>query len=229
MSEEMNSQLGTSDVNWNLNDLYSGINDPEVVADMEGCERVATVINGKYVDKVASLTAEELLILVRSLEKLETRLGSLATFAYLNFATQTKSAEAGAFLQKIREMGSRIGKQTVFFELEWSKVDDSIAQPLLEAPVLADYRHYLASMRRYAKHLLSPAEESLLIEKSPTGRSSWTTLFDKVMGNLQFGEQKRSEEEVLSDLYNPDRDIRKQAAIDLTAGLRSQLHILTHI
>jgi len=229
MSEQMNSQLGTDTINWNLNDLYSGINDPGLTTDMENCERVAASLNERYGNKVATLSADELSELVRALEKLESRLGRLATFAYLNFATQTKNAEAGAFLQKIRELGSRIGKHTVFFELEWNKVDDAIAQALTEAPALADYRHYLASMRRYANHLLSSVEESLLIEKAPTGRSSWTTLFDKVMGNLKFGEQQRSEEEVLSDLYNPDREVRRQAAADLTAGLRSQLHILTHI
>ncbi|MDH3360068.1 MAG: M3 family oligoendopeptidase, partial [Desulfobulbaceae bacterium] len=203
--------------------------DPSVSTDMEKCEQGATSLNERFSDKVATLNAEELSVLVSSLEMLETRLGQLATFAYLNFATQTKSSEAGAFLQSIRELGSRIGKLTVFFELEWSKADEAIAQPLLDDPALADYRHYLSSMRRYAKHMLSAVEESLLIEKSPTGRSSWTTLFDKVMGNLQFGEKKRSEEEVLSDLYNPDREIRKQAATELTAGLKSQLHILTHI
>ena len=229
MSDQMNSQLGTDNVRWNLNDLYPGINDPSVATDMEKCEQVATSLNERFSDKVATLNAEELSVLVSSLEMLETRLGQLATFAYLNFATQTKSSEAGAFLQSIRELGSRIGKLTVFFELEWSKADEAIAQPLLDDPALADYRHYLSSMRRYAKHMLSAVEESLLIEKSPTGRSSWTTLFDKVMGNLQFGEKKRSEEEVLSDLYNPDREIRKQAATELTAGLKSQLHILTHI
>ena len=229
MSEQMNSQLGTETINWNLNDLYPGINDPGLIADMEQCEKVAASLNERYADKVASLNAEELSVLVRALEKLESRLGRIATFAYLNFATQTKNAEAGAFLQKIRELGSRIGKLTVFFELEWNKVDDARAQSLLTAPVLADYRHYLGSMRRYANHLLSTVEETLLLEKSPTGRSSWTTLFDKVMGNLKFGEQQRSEEEVLADLYNPDREVRKQAAGELTAGLRSQMHILSHI
>lgn len=61
------------------------------------------------------------------------------------------------------------------------------------------------------------------------GSSSWTDLFEKVFGHLTFGAQKRSEEEVLSDLYSPEREIRVQAAEDMTAGLGSQLHIITHI
>jgi oligoendopeptidase F len=64
---------------------------------------------------------------------------------------------------------------------------------------------------------------------SPVGRGSWTTLFEKVMGHMKFGEMKRTEEEVLSDLYEPDREARRQAAQDLTDGLKEQLHVLIHI
>jgi oligoendopeptidase F len=49
------------------------------------------------------------------------------------------------------------------------------------------------------------------------------------MGHLKFGEQGRSEEEVLADLYSGDRLVRRQAAEELTVGLDSQLHVLTHI
>lgn len=61
------------------------------------------------------------------------------------------------------------------------------------------------------------------------GKESWLTLFEKLMGHLEFGESKRSEEEVLSDLYNASREVRKAAAQELTDGLESQLHILSHI
>ncbi len=229
MSEELNAQLGTTGVNWNLNDLYQGSNDDAVTIDIEGCEEAAVRIEERYKGRVAKLAAAELLALVTDLEELETRLGRLATFAYLNFATRTKSAEAGAFLQKIRELGSRFGKRTIFFELEWNKVDEAAASVLLADPLLAPYRHYLTSMRRYAQHLLSSVEETLLLERAPVGRASWTTLFDKVMGHLKFGEAARGEEEVLADLYHADREMRRQAAADLTEGLRGQLHILTHI
>ncbi|MGB6971800.1 MAG: M3 family oligoendopeptidase, partial [Desulfobulbales bacterium] len=81
----------------------------------------------------------------------------------------------------------------------------------------------------YAEHQLSQIEEKLLLERAPVGRGSWTTLFEKIMGHIKFGEKQRTEEEVLADLYNPDRMVRQQAALDLTEGLQSQLHILTHV
>lgn len=229
MTKELNEKLGTTGVEWNLNDLYDGTDDQKVRNDIDECERLSEKIENQYAGKVAGLNAGELLELVTRLEGLSTRLGRVATFAYLNFATRTKDAAASAFLQEIREIASRIGKKTVFFELEWTKADEPTALALLASKELAHYRHYLASMRRYADHLLSQSEETLLLEIAPAGRSSWTNLFDKVMGHLKFGEKGRTEEEVLSDLYDADRAVRRQAADELTAGLRSQQHILTHI
>lgn len=229
MDEDINKKLGTEQIVWQLADLYPGLDSAEVKDDIAWCETEANALKGEFGGKVAGLDADRMKTLVLRLEALETKMGRLATYAFLNFTTQTGNAAAGAFLQKIKEAGSRIGRETVFFELEWTKVDEGIADALLGSDTLAHYRHHLANIRRYADHLLSTAEETLLIEKSPVGRSSWTNLFEKVMGALKFGEKQRSEEEVLTDLYSPERAVRAQAAEDLTIGLKSQLHILSHI
>ncbi|MFC1523241.1 M3 family oligoendopeptidase [Thermodesulfobacteriota bacterium] len=229
MTRGINETLGTENVLWNLADLYQGTDDQAITQDIQFCEEEAAAINASFSTKVASLDQQELSSLVTRLEHLETVLGRIATFAFLNFTTRIKDSEAGAFLQKTREVISRIGKETVFFELEWSKVDADQATQLVSTDILKHYSHYLESLRRYADHHLSKIEETLLLERAPVGRSSWTNLFDKVIGHIAFGEKKRTEEEVLSELYSPDRTTRQQAAAELTAGLSDQLHILTHI
>ena len=113
--------------------------------------------------------------------------------------------------------------------MEWNRLDSDRVEALLESEIVAGYRHYLAAMRRYAPHQLSQTEEKLLLELAPVGRGSWTTLFEKLFGQLKFGERGRTEEEVLADLYNGDRSVRQLAAEDLTEGLGSQIHVLTHI
>ena len=100
---------------------------------------------------------------------------------------------------------------------------------LLEDDLLAHYRHHLENMRKYAPHQLSEIEEKILLERAPVGRGSWTSLFEKVMGRMKFGEKQRTEEEVLADLYDPDRAVRMNAAGELTDGLKGHLHILIHI
>jgi oligoendopeptidase F len=229
MTENINEELGTIEVQWNLADLYGGYDDPKIEKHIAFCEKEAAAINTEYAGKVESLHAEELYALVARLEKLETLMGRLFTFAFLNFVTRTDNQQASGFLQHMRETGSRVGKDTVFFELEWNKVAQEKAEAHLGCKTLAYYRHYLENMRKYAPHQLSQVEEKLLLEQAPVGRGSWTTLFEKVMGHLKFGEKMRTEEEVLADLYNPEREMRRQAAEDLTAGLNNQLHVLVHI
>jgi len=229
MSAGINEELGTSDIIWNTGDLYKGYNDPQIETDISFCLKEAETVNKKYAAKVKDLNAEDLHGLVARLESLETRMGGLFTFAFLNFATQTHDHEVSAFLQRMREIGSSIGKETVFFELEWNQVPKETAEKLLHDDILSHYHHYLDNIRKYAPHQLSQVEEKLLLELSPVGRGSWTTLFEKIMGQMKFGAKQRTEEEVLSDLYSSDRQVRKQAASDLTEGLQSQLHVLTYV
>ncbi len=229
MSSKLNKQLGTIKVLWNLDALYESPDDSLIADDIDLCKQEAGLLKEEFAGRLAGLEPGVFARTVRRLERIAMNLGRLATYAYLNYATRVKDAEAGAFLQEVREISSRISRETVFFELEWSKMAAEEADVFLTAEETTPYHHYLGNIRKLADHLLSETEETLLIEFSPVGRSSWTNLFEKLMGHLRFGERERGQEEVLADLYSPDREIRRQAAQDLTEGLQSQLHILTHI
>lgn len=225
----INDKLQTTDVLWNLSDLYPSPKDKSVEADIIWCKEEGSKLVDTYKSRIAKLSAEELFSCIERMEILETRLGKLATFAFLNFTTQVENSEAGAFYQHIREILSKVEGHLIFFQLEWNTLPEKQVESLLQENILTPYSHYLRSMRRYRPHQLSEPEEKLLIERKVVGRSSWTTLFEKVFGNLRFGENKRTEEEVLTDLYNADREVRRLAAAEMTQGLDSQSHILTHI
>lgn len=225
----LNTTLGTEHVIWNLDDLYP-VDQPALLEqDIAWVIREAADIRAGSYRKVATHSPEELLQLVSRLERLDSTLGRLATYGFLNYTTRVGDAKAGALNQRIRELVSQCNTQTVFFELEWNTIDEEAATAILQHPALAPYAHYLRAMRRYLPHQLPEAEEKLLLETQPVGRRSWTTLFEKIFGHLKFGPNQRSEEEVLTDLYHSDREVRKTAAVELTEGLRSQNHILTHI
>lgn len=226
---QLNDSLGTSEILWNLTDLYSGTNDQQVKSDISWCETEASNIKRDSYGKIAELDATALLSLVQRLETLDCTLTKLGTFSFLNFTTQMGNAEAGALDQRIHELYSKCGTETVFFELEWNLVGEQQAETLLDSPEIVPYRHYLEALRRYRPHQLTEPEEKLLLEKEVVGRNSWTTLFNKILSDLKFGKNKRSEEEVLTDLYHTDRDVRQIAAAEMTEGLRNNNHILTHI
>ena len=229
MSTADKTSLHVESVVWNLGDLYSGADDPQLSADMSHCATQADALQNKYADTVASLSAEELAELLGLLEENDALLGKLSTYAFLNFTTQTKSAEASALLQKIEDLAAEVGRKTIFFRLEWNRLKESPAQSILAVSSMDTYRYYLQALRRFAPHQLSRSEEELLQQYGPVGRNAWTLLFDKIMANMKFGEEGRAEEEVLSDLYAAERSVRSQAAQDMTRGLEENLHILTHI
>ena len=228
-AQQLNRELGSDDVVWNLSDLYRSTESLEFIKDLSWCKEEARKIRKEFRSHVAGLSSKQLHTLVTRLEALDSCIGKLATYAFLNFTTQINNEAAGALYQKIHELSTSCGKETIFFELEWNKLEEEKVTTLLVDPQLDDYRHYLQTLRRYRPHQLEEIEERLLIETKTVGRKSWTTLFEKVIGNLLFGAGERTEEEVLSDLYHPDRSVRKVAADELTAGLKSQNHILTHI
>ena len=228
--EQVNAaSLGTKEIVWALNDLYPGIDDPLVTRDIQQCREKAESLSQQYSQKVAGLNADEMLLLVSQLEAIDTLVSKLGTFAYLHFSTQTGSDEASAFLQRVEELAADVGRLTVFFSLEINSLKETDASQLLATPVLAPYKHYLSSLRRFAPHQLSGKEEELLQDFAPVGRNAWNVLFDKLMGQLRFGDAGRTEEEVLSDLYHNDRQVRKQAAQEMTDALGSNMHLLSHI
>ncbi|CAK8721089.1 Oligoendopeptidase F [Candidatus Electrothrix aarhusensis] len=228
MSTQRNTELHTTEVLWNLTDLYDSLDDQMIQEDLDFCHQEADLLQETQ-GKLAELEPATFARTVKRLERIQANLGRIETYAFLNFSTQVKNAEAGSFLQKIKEESSKINRKLVFFNLEWAKMDQAVADCLLAHEEVAPYHHFLTNLRRYADHLLSEAEEKLLVEFEPVGTESWLNLFEKMLGHLEFGEDKRGEEEVLSDLYDSDREIRCKAAQELTEGLQSQLHILTHI
>ena len=228
MTNELNEKLGTTDVTWNMEDLYDSPDDELLADDLDLCMQEAELV-AENQGRLAELEVQAFARLVRRIERIHINLARRETFAFLYFATRVNDSKAGALLQKCREESSRVQRMLVFFDLEWAQMDKEKAGKFLTAEETATYHHYLSRLRRYAPHLLSVPEETLLVDLAPAGRQSWLTLFEKILAHTRFGKQGRTEQEVLADLYAPERTVRKEAALELASGLEGQLHVLTHI
>ncbi|MEE8160763.1 MAG: M3 family oligoendopeptidase [Acidobacteriota bacterium] len=217
------------DVRWNLEDLYA--NREALLQDLDGVKSAAKDFAKRYREKVASLSDTALARALKEMESLQDRLGRAYTYAYLNWCTNTEDAERGALLHNVREQYSQIEQELLFFDLEWTQLEDKPAEKLLESSHLSPYKHYLELQRLHKPHLLDESEEKILSEKSVTGRQAWNRFFDELLGaaRFQFDDQKVTLQEILAKLYKPDREVRKQAALSLTATLEQHLRQLTYV
>jgi len=227
----MNGSAGAGEVLWNLGDLYSGGEDPQLEKDLSESSRKAERFAAEYRGRIAELRASELAGAIEEYEQILELSGKAGTFTYLNWSTNTEDPTRGALLQRLQEHSSRLQQQLLFFELEWAHVDEKRAAELLADPALARHRFWLTLTRRYRPHLRSEAEEKILAEKSVTGRSAWVRFFEEVHSGARytFDDQQLPQQSILTKLYDPDRVQRKRASESFTAGLQNMRRVNTYI
>ncbi|MCC6893344.1 MAG: M3 family oligoendopeptidase [Anaerolineae bacterium] len=222
---------GAENVIWDLSIFYNGVDDPAIETDMKSISDQIDNFAATYKGRVASLSVDELLTAVQSLEAIYDRVGRIGNFASLLYSTDAANPQYGALIQKVTEYDSAQEQKLVFFDLEWNNADDALAAKLVADPKLAAYSHMLSATRRYKPYQLSEIEEQLLVEKSVTGSSAWTRFFTQLIAaiRLDFDGQKLTMTQVLTKLHDADRETRRKAAESITAGLKDKAMELTYI
>jgi oligoendopeptidase F len=225
-------------VTWDLSDLYKGVDDPRIDADLaealERAQRFAVTYRGK-IDTPGGPEADFLLAAVRELESLNEQMDRPIIYASLLHASKTDDSRHGALLARTQEKRTGINKYLIFFDLEWVKLPDDIAGRLTATPALARYRHYLEQKRAWKPHFLTEPEEKILDEKAITGRAAFVRLFDESVASMQMPldvvgkRQSLSLQQLLAKLYDPDRLLRKMAAESITTGLKDNARLLAFI
>ena len=222
---------------WDLSDLYAGVDDPKIDADLASLEKEATEFQDEFESKIAAgaLSAERLkdaLDKFESMINLSTKIGS---YASLHYSTKTTDPARGALLQKVREKSSRVSTKLIFFDLELGKVPQETFSNYLKSDVLSSYRHYLTVQREYAKYHLSQAEETVLEETANCRGRAFRRLFTETVSRMKFeleidGETKTlTQSELLAYNYNPVRALREKASESLAETLEQNVPTLTFI
>ncbi len=222
---------GAENVNWDLTDLYNGVDDPALEADLKAAAARADALAETYRGRVAELDADELHTLIEGYEATVELVHKAGAFAHLHWSTNSADPARGALLQKVSEQGAQMEQKLLFIELEWANAPDDKAEALINAPKLAHYRHWLILARRYRPYLLSEPEEKILSEKAVTGRNAWGRFFGEVHANARydFDGAQVPLEVVLNKLREADRAVRKRAHATLTAKLTEISHTSTFI
>ena len=227
---------GAESVEWDLSDLYEGPDDPRLFTDLDEAAAAATSFRERYRGRLGELSAAELNEAVVELELIKSACARVETYAHLRLAADNSDQSRGALVQKVRERNTQIETALLFFDLEWSALDDEAAERLLADPALERYASVLRSERRYRPYLLSEPEERIAAEKAVTGANAWTRLFGELLSDLRVeldGESVAVDEALArlsQELEQSERGRVAAAVTDaLRPGVRTRGYILNTI
>jgi oligoendopeptidase F len=176
---------------WNLDDLYCGLDDPAIKRDLERTDAECAAFEDAYKGKLAALAAmgnggPALAAAVRRYEAIDDLMGRLGSFAGLVHAGNTVDPARTKFYGDVQERLTAASIHLLFFTLELNRIEDAILEKAMDDPALGHYRPWLEDVRRYRPYQLEDRVEQLFHEKSVTAYSAWNRHFDAAIANLRF-------------------------------------------
>jgi oligoendopeptidase F len=138
---------------WNLTDLYSGIDAPEVARDLQKMDAECVAFETDYKGKLATKTAAEdggkwLAEAVRRYEAIDDLAGRLGSYAGLIHAGDSVDPAITKFYGDVSERLTSASVHLLFFALELNRVDDAVIERALQTPELGHYRPWIEDLRR---------------------------------------------------------------------------------
>ena len=215
---------------WNLKDLYPGLDSAEVKWDLENSETRVVEFEAEFKGKLATLATrpdagEALAAAVKRYEALDETMSRLMSYASLIYAGDTTDPVRAKFYGDMQERITAASLHLLFFTLELNRIDDAVLEAAMMDPALGHYRPWIEDVRKEKPYQLEDRVEQLFHEKSVTVYSAWNRQFDETIASLRFriGSQPLSIEPVLNLLQDADGKKRKAAARALAKTFKQHL------
>ena len=216
---------------WDLSDLYSSQDAPELARDLEWLDGECAAFAKDYEGKLAQLDAQAMLDCVLRNERINAVAGRIMSFAGLRYYQLTIDDDRTKFMSDMQEKITDFTTPLVFFTLELNRIDDAALQRLLDSnSALARYRPVFDRIRALKPYQLSDELEKFLHDLGVVD-DAWERLFDETIAGLTFeidGESLNIEG-ALNLLTDPDRDQREKGAVELARVFAENIKIFARV
>lgn len=203
-------------MNWDLSKLYSGFDDPKLIADAGAAFEQVASIRAMIAKLPGDAPAENLAAVVRAMQSAAGLQIKISEFAYLTLAVDANCEPARAFYSRVIDLNA-----------EWAQLNSALSRYLggaddLEAQIesnalLAEHAFMLRELKKDAAHVIDPAVEPAVLKMQMTGGTSWEQLRDQLDSNLmipfeQDGREVQLPLSAIRGLANsPSADVRRRA------------------
>ena len=202
---------------WDLSQLVTNNIDPASVRQqLDSMTSEAQKIRERYHGKIAALDGKGVLELLEVGDSLYLRYEGAVKYCLLMYSADSTNENAKQLNDAVRRAMMKTEQATAFIDIELGKLLSEKPQ-LVKDPALAEYKHYLERILRRAPHMLTEAEEQLVILKDKNGIKAWENLQSDWLSTRTFtmeidGEKKvMPYGEIIGYYQNPNRELRKQA------------------
>ncbi len=221
---------------WDLSDLYSGPECPDLKADLEKSKELTTAFATSYRGKIQEIAERpdggaQLGAAVKRYEEIEDLLGRIASYGQLLYSYDNQNQVNGKLHGDLIENLTSISSDLLFFGLEINRLEDDLLDRCLEDEALGHYRPWVEDLRVEKPYQLSDDLEKLFHDKSVVGRGAWSRLFNETMTALKFDVEGESLglEPTLNLLQSGDGQKRKVAAMAIEKVLEGNQRLFTQI
>ena len=220
---------------WDLRDLYSGIESAELKWDLENSDNQSAEFETAYKGRLAALAAAPgapgLLEAVKKYEAIGDVLGRIGSYAGLLHATDSTNPVYSKFYGDMSERITSAYSHLLFLDLELNTIDDAVLDAAMNSGGLGHYRPWIEDVRKEKPFQLEEKLERLFHEKSLTGYSAWNRQYDDTVAGLRFRIDGKplGIETALNLLQDVDGKKRKAAALALIKTFKENLRPFTLI
>ena len=102
---------------WNLKDLYLSQNDKSLTRDLNNIKNYTTKFEKKYLNKVKSLTADNLHKAINQLEQIDILMDKILSYAHLLVAEDGNNEKNKIFYQQMQEKITNYASLIIFFHI----------------------------------------------------------------------------------------------------------------
>jgi len=221
---------------WNLDDLYPGIDSPQIAADLNAADADCAAFEQDFKGRLAALAAGDkaggrLAEAIRRFEAIDDRLGRLISYASLVYAGDNSDPQRAKFYGDVQERVTAASIHLLFFTLELNRIDDAALEAAMSDPALGHYRPWIEDVRKEKPYQLEDRVEQLFHEKAMTAYSAWSRQFDELIASLRFriAGKELAIEPTLNLMVDADGKKRKAAAEALAKTFKANLRPFTLI
>ena len=217
---------------WDLSDLYTGEDAPELWRDINWLERSCSSFSDDYKGNLINLDAKELLEAVQRYEAIDVVAGRIMSFAGLRYYQLTSDPTRTKFMADMQDKLTALTTSLVFYGLEFNRIDEKSLSNLLEKNIeLARYKPVFDRMRAMKPYQLSDELEKFLHDQSVVGTAAWNRLFDETVASLVFdiNGEELALEGAANKLSDQNRETRETASHEIARVLRENASLFSRV